>query len=44
MLTRIRNGQMRTLNSEIDVPSSNFRSKILDELTKNEGLHKRLFS
>ena len=39
MLTRIKNGQMRTLN-KIDVPSSNFKSKILDIL-KNEGLHKR---
>ena len=35
MLTRIRNGQMRTLNN-IDVPYSNFRSKILDVL-KKEG-------
>ena len=38
MLTRIRNGQMRTLN-KIDVPYSNFRSKILDVLKK--GLHYR---
>ena len=35
MLTRIRNGQMRTLNN-IDVPYSNFRSKIL-EVLKKEG-------
>ena len=35
MLTRIRNGQMRSLN-KISVPFSNFRSKILDVL-KTEG-------
>ena len=35
MLTRIRNGQMRTLNN-IDVPYSNFRSKNL-EVLKKEG-------
>ena len=35
MLTRIRNGQMRLLN-KIDVPFSNFRSKIL-EVLKKEG-------
>ena len=35
MLTRIRNGQMRTLNN-IDVPYSIFRSKIL-EVLKKEG-------
>ena len=35
MLTRIRNGQMRTLNN-IDVPYSSFRSKIL-EVLKKEG-------
>ena len=35
MLTRIRNGQMRSLN-KIDVPFSNFRSKIL-EVLKKEG-------
>ncbi len=35
MLTRIRNGQMRTL-SKINVPHSNFRSKIL-EVLKKEG-------
>ena len=35
MLTRIRNGQMRLLN-KIEVPFSNFRSKIL-EVLKREG-------
>ena len=35
MLTRIRNGQMRSLN-KIDIPFSVFRSKILDVL-KKEG-------
>ena len=35
MFTRIRNGQMRLLNS-IDVPASKFRSQIL-EILKNEG-------
>ncbi len=35
MFTRIRNGQMRLLNS-VDVPASNFRSKIL-EVLKSEG-------
>ena len=35
MFTRIRNGQMRLLNT-IDVPASKFRSKIL-EILKNEG-------
>ena len=35
MLTRIRNGQMRSLNN-IEIPFSNFRTKILDVL-KNEG-------
>ena len=35
MLTRIRNGQMRSLN-KITVPFSNFRSKVL-EVLKNEG-------
>ena len=35
MLTRIRNGQMRSLNT-IDIPFSNFRSKIL-EVLKREG-------
>jgi len=35
MLTRIRNGQMRSLN-KINIPFSNFRLKIL-EVLKNEG-------
>ena len=35
MLTRIRNGQMRSLN-KIEIPFSNFRFKILDVL-KKEG-------
>ena len=35
MLTRIRNGQMRSLN-KIEIPFSNFRSKIL-EVLKREG-------
>ena len=35
MLTRIRNGQMRSLN-KIDIPFSNFRLKIL-EVLKREG-------
>ena len=35
MLTRIRNGQMRSLNN-IEIPFSSFRSKIL-EVLKNEG-------
>ena len=35
MLTRIRNGQMRSLNT-IDIPFSNFRFKIL-EVLKKEG-------
>jgi small subunit ribosomal protein S8 len=35
MFSRIRNGQMRSLDS-IDVPSSNFRQNIL-EILKNEG-------
>ena len=35
MLTRIRNGQMRTLN-KINIPFSNFRMKIL-EVLKKEG-------
>ena len=35
MLTRMRNGQMRSLN-KINVPYSNFRSKIL-EVLKKEG-------
>ena len=35
MFSRIRNGQMRSLNS-IDIPSSNFRKNII-EILKNEG-------
>ena len=35
MFTRIRNGQMRSLNT-VDVPASNFRLKIL-EVLKTEG-------
>mgnify|MGYP006159699441 FL=1 len=35
MFTRIRNGQMRSLNS-VNIPSSNFRRSIL-EILKNEG-------
>tara|TARA_B100000963_G_scaffold335231_1_gene329178 strand:- start:1227 stop:1625 length:399 start_codon:yes stop_codon:yes gene_type:complete len=35
MFSRIRNGQMRSLNS-IDIPSSNFRKNIL-EILKREG-------
>ena len=35
MFSRIRNGQMRSLNSII-IPSSNFRKNIL-EILKNEG-------
>jgi len=35
MFSRIRNGQMRSLNS-IDIPSSNFRKNIL-KILKNEG-------
>ena len=35
MFSRIRNGQMRSLNS-IDIPSSNFRQNIL-KILKNEG-------
>ena len=38
MFARIRNGQMRSLES-IDIPSSNFRRNILDIL-KNEGFIK----
>ena len=33
MLTRIRNGQMRNL-SQVQIPASNFRGKILDVLVK----------
>ena len=35
MFSRIRNGQMRSLNS-VDIPSSNFRENIL-KILKNEG-------
>ena len=35
MFSRIRNAQMRSLNS-IDIPSSNFRKNIL-KILKNEG-------
>ena len=35
MFTRIRNGQMRNLNS-VNIPASKFRSKIL-EILKTEG-------
>ena len=35
MFSRIRNGQMRSLNS-IEIPSSNFRKNIL-EILKTEG-------
>ncbi len=35
MFSRIRNGQMRSLNS-VDIPSSNFRKNIL-KILKNEG-------
>tara|TARA_X000001036_G_C20472784_1_gene722320 strand:+ start:248 stop:646 length:399 start_codon:yes stop_codon:yes gene_type:complete len=41
MFARIRNGQMRLLNS-IDIPSSNFRKNILQVL-KNEGYIKDYF-
>jgi small subunit ribosomal protein S8 len=36
MFSRIRNGQMRSLNSKVEIPSSTFRLKIL-EVLKNEG-------
>tara|TARA_B100001057_G_C22688719_1_gene886867 strand:+ start:211 stop:609 length:399 start_codon:yes stop_codon:yes gene_type:complete len=41
MFTRIRNGQMRNLNS-VDIPASKFRTKILDIL-KTEGYIKNYF-
>tara|TARA_B100000941_G_scaffold274738_1_gene236082 strand:+ start:787 stop:1185 length:399 start_codon:yes stop_codon:yes gene_type:complete len=41
MFSRIRNGQMRSLNS-IAIPSSNFRKNIL-EILKNEGYIKDFF-
>ena len=41
MFSRIRNGQMRSLNS-VDIPSSNFRKNIL-EILKTEGYIKDYF-
>ena len=41
MYSRIRNGQMRSLNS-IEIPSSNFRKNIL-QILKNEGYIKDYF-
>ena len=41
MFSRIRNGQMRLLNS-VNVPSSNFRLKIL-EVLKSEGYISNFF-
>ena len=41
MFSRIRNGQMRSLNSII-IPSSNYRKNIL-EILKNEGYIKDYF-
>ena len=41
MFSRIRNGQMRSLNT-INIPSSNFRRNIL-EVLKNEGYIKDYF-
>ena len=41
MFSRIRNGQMRSLNS-INIPSSNFRKNIL-AILKNEGYIKDFF-
>ena len=41
MFTRIRNGQMRSLNS-VEIPSSKFRKNIL-EILKNEGYIKDYF-
>ena len=41
MFSRIRNGQMRSLNS-VNVPSSNFRLKIL-EVLKSEGYISNFF-
>ena len=38
MFSRIRNGQMRSLNS-VEIPSSNFRKNIL-EILKSEGTSK----
>ena len=42
MFSRIRNGQMRSLNS-VDMPSSNFRQNIL-KILKDEGFIKDFFS
>jgi len=41
MFTRIRNGQMRSLNS-VNIPSSNYRRNIL-EILKNEGFIKDFY-
>ena len=41
MFSRIRNGQMRSLNT-IEIPSSNFRRNIL-EILKNEGYIKDFY-
>ena len=41
MFTRIRNGQMRNLNS-VSIPASKFRSKIL-EILKSEGYINNFF-
>ena len=41
MFSRIRNGQMRSLNS-VEIPSSNFRKNIL-EILKDEGYIKDYF-
>ncbi len=41
MFSRIRNGQMRSLNS-VEIPSSNFRKNIL-EILKSEGYIKDFF-
>ena len=41
MFSRIRNGQMRLLNS-VEIPSSNFRRNIL-EILKNEGYIKDFY-
>ena len=40
MISRIRNAQMRTLNT-VEVPCSKFRTKILDVLNVNNSLSKR---
>ena len=41
MFSRIRNGQMRSLNS-VEIPSSNFRKNIL-KILKDEGYIKDFF-